>query len=857
LLPASFRAFSITILFAFISQLCFAQPTTPDVTVRQGLPANFDWYQKFLYGGGNYVALTLFPWQFFTSTDGLNWNRIPGPPLGYQQLSVANADKQPDYAYGAGRWVVAADSGKIYSSSDLVNWTQASGPTTVTLRGVNYADSLFFVTGDSATVLSSPDGITWTRVNIPGSDPSTESFNHADIGNGVLALSSNSSDFVNGFLYTSDSGVAGPWEKDSLGWGATTKFVSGRFYRNRPATSYSTDGRNWTNLSSGGFFSDVFSDSNNNVYFVSDSTITSFGFVIGIEGRVTASADGINFGPAELINTPIEWGYYANGHYFLYQRDAMESTDATNWSMMGSYGPTAAYNGNTYIKVSPTQLSGYISSSTDFAHWTPADTVTTGLSQALYDSTQFKAFGPTSYQSADGRSWSVGPSPALDYASEDFHVTYGGGTYVAWWVESPTNTVWYSHDGVNWGGSALPPPTEDEFFQGYTSAITEITNIQYINGKFWMLGSAEDGTPPVVYVSTNGENFDTLGFKNTWSDFNVFSYDQLLYVPDSGKYYIFGTGAPGNARQVFFTSSTTDPMDSTIVLTNHTTLTGNMAGVFLYNGDGLSWGISNFVISGGFDFAYDHGHFVGGAIGPGNAFDPNIPPVSYLMWSNDGATWDGTLLNGFAKVLSNLVSNDTFRMEGYNNFEMVAAYADTTSHADSLLRFNAVAVNNKMALLTWRTSTGGDTREFIIQRSTPNSAWLTLDSVAVKSKDSGTARYRYVDPSPQRGINDYRLMLINDNGSSSLSSVQQVRIKGPRNLALFPNPARSNLLLIADPGITGVISLYTESGQLVRQQYMSGTELNLPLTNLPAGVYHLVIKESDGTVEDRHILHVN
>jgi hypothetical protein len=196
-------------------------------------------------------------------------------------------------------------------------------------------------------------------------------------------------------------------------------------------------------------------------------------------------------------------------------------------------------------------------------------------------------------------------------------------------------------------------------------------------------------------------------------------------------------------------------------------------------------------------------------------------------------------------------------MEGYNNFEMVAAYADTTSHADSLLRFNAVAVNNKMALLTWRTSTGGDTREFIIQRSTPNSAWVTLDSVAVKSKDSGTARYRYVDPSPQRGINEYRLMLINDNGSSSLSSVQQVRIKGPRNLALFPNPARSNLLLIADPGITGVISLYTESGQLVRQQYMSGTELNLPLTNLPAGVYHLVIKESDGTVEDRHILHVN
>ncbi len=327
-------------------------------------------------------------------------------------------------------------------------------------------------------------------------------------------------------------------------------------------------------------------------------------------------------------------------------------------------------------------------------------------------------------------------------------------------------------------------------------------------------------------------------------------------MPDSNKYYIFGTGAPGNSRPVFFTSSTPNPFDSSIVLTNHTNLTGNLTNTFLYNGQDVSYGVPNFVNPGGFDFAYSHGHFVGGAIGPGNAFDPNIPPVSYLLWSSDGATWDGSLLNGYAKILSNIVGVDTFRMEAWNNFEIIAAYADTTTHPDSLLRFNAVAVNNSSVLLTWRTSTGGDTREFVIQRSAPNTAWTTLDSVAAKAKDTGTATYRYIDASPLRGLNDYRLMLVNQDGSTSFSPVREVRIKR-QALAMFPNPATTQLTLMADPAITGTVTLYTEDGRSVQQGYMSGTQLTMSLTGLPAGTYHLVIRQSDGTLYNRHILHVN
>ena len=854
LFPVSGRALLFLFFSSFIFELSFAQSTAPTVTVHQGLPANYDIYQKFLYGGGTYVSLTLYPYQFFTSTDGVNWNRIPGPNLGFQQSSVANADQIPDYAYGAGRWVVVSDSGKIFSSPDLVNWTQASSGTTATMRGVNYVDSLFIATGDSATLLTSPDGFTWTRRTIPAST-TTESFFHADYGNGVLVISSNSSDFINGFNYVSDSGIAGPWQQDSVGYETTTKFIRGRFYINRPTASYSTDARNWLPISGANFFVDIFGDSSR-VYIINDSTLGG-PFNYSYAGTIAASSDGIDFGPATLIPDVVQNGYYANGHYFTYFHDAMESTDVTNWAMMGSYGPTAAYNGSTYVKVSPTQLSSYISTSPDFIHWTPADTVTTGLNWLVYDSTQFTAFGPTSYISPNGSSWSVGPSPALDYAAEDFHVVYGGGTYVAWWVEAPTNYVWYSHDGINWGGTTLPPPSQTDYNNGYNSAVTEITNIQYINGKFWLMNSADGGTPAAIFVSSNGENFDTVGFNNQLdSGFSIYSFDQLLYVPDSAKYYIFGVTGTIFARGAFFTASTTNPLDSTIVMHNHTSLTGGLSGVYLYNGQDVSYGVPNFVNPGGFDFAYSHGHFVGEAIGPGNSYDPNIPPVSYLMWSSDGATWDGSLLNGYAKVLSNIVVGDTFHLEAWNNFEIIAGYVDSVLRADSLLSFNAVAVDNTQALLTWKVAadnTGTAYREFVIQRSTPSTAWVTLDSVGAIA---GTVSYQYTDLSPTPGYDNYRLILRSPD-SSSYSPVRQVHIAEPENIAVFPNPARDHVTLIASPAITAVVTLFTADGRLVQQKYWNGTELTLSLIGLPTGTYHAVIRTTDGTVYTEPVFHVN
>jgi len=842
------RAFRVLrclpLLIALLFNLnAFAQSPTPDLTIRQGLPANNDQYQEFHYANGTWLACVTQPVEFFTSKDGANWTRIPGPDLGNPGASFANATQTPHYTYGAGRWVVVTDSGRIFSSPDLANWTASTTGTTATLQAIDYRDSSFVVVGDSATLFTSPDGITWTRYTIPA-DSTQENFFQVTKGNGILTVSSVVPSTGLTFLYRSSHGPTGPWKQDTIANGSGVKFVKSLFYQYEPGGYASKNARDWTPLTGTSGYTDVFADSSQ-VYIVAENTIAS-------------SADGIDFNTPTGLPVYAEYGYYAHGHYFVYQQDAAVATDAVDFFTVGSYGPTAVSNGTTFVKLSPTPQQSYISSSTDFTHWIPRDTVTTTLTRMLYDSTQFMAQGPTVYTSSNGVSWSPAGNSGIDYGYGDFHCIYGGGTFVAWWVLSPTNYVWYSHDGINWGGSTLPPPTAQDYENGYNSAVTDITNIQYINGKFWLMNSAYGGTPAAVFVSSNGENFDTSGFNNTWSNFNVYSYDQLLYVPDSTKYYIFGTGAPGSGSPVFFTSSTTNPLDSTIVLQKRTTLTGNLTNAYLYNGEGISYGMYGFVDPGGYDFVYHNGHFVGGAIGGGNAFDPNIPPSSYLLWSSDGSTWNGSALNNYAKVQSNFAIGNTFRMEGWNNYEMIANFRDTVAHPDSVLLFTAAAgSDNSNVLLTWQTTIDSTTREFVIQRSTNSSSWTTIDSVAADNGSAGNMTYRSIDASPAAGNDDYRLTLEHTDGTSKLSPVRRVHIAEPEHLAIFPNPASSQLTLMADPAITGAVMLYTEDGRLVQQQYMSGAQLTLSLTGLPAGTYHLVIRSSDGTVYDRHILHVH
>jgi len=324
----------------------------------------------------------------------------------------------------------------------------------------------------------------------------------------------------------------------------------------------------------------------------------------------------------------------------------------------------------------------------------------------------------------------------------------------------------------------------------------------------------------------------------------------VVYDPDSAKYYIFGVGSSGSAPPAFFSVSTPDPLDTSIVLQNNTVVNDLPAGTIVSDGYGISQ--ANFT-QGGYHFTYSHGHFVGTVVG-----SPPGDPESYLIWSSDGANWNSYPLNGSTMITSTIAAGDTFRMEGINNYEIIANFSGSgTPLPVTLLDFNAVPQNNSSVLLTWQTTLEQNSRDFVIQRSTDGSHFDSIGVVAAAGNSSATLDYRFTDGSPSQGYDYYRLLLTDLDGSYQASAVKRVLIERSSTISVYPNPAQDQLTIQSTATLAGAVTVYDEQGGVVLQTTINGYSLTLSLKNWPSGIYYLLIRQPDGSQYRQQIVHTN
>ena len=94
---------------------------------------------------------------FFESTNGTNWTK--------HQLIIESSENLDlmDIDYHNGVYVRVGNTGSIFTSSNLDNWTRRTSGTTLKLVGISYGKGQFVVTGDKGIILTSSDGINWTK----------------------------------------------------------------------------------------------------------------------------------------------------------------------------------------------------------------------------------------------------------------------------------------------------------------------------------------------------------------------------------------------------------------------------------------------------------------------------------------------------------------------------------------------------------------------------------------------------------------------------------------------------------------------------------------------------------------------
>ena len=215
----------------------------------------------------------------------------------------------------------------------------------------------------------------------------------------------------------------------------------------------------------------------------------------------------------------------------------------------------------------------------------------------------------------------------------------------------------------------------------------------------------------------------------------------------------------------------------------------------------------------------------------------NAPSLYYNgVWQNTGGTSDGTTQLG-PKTLNS-----------------------TGTLPIILVGFNAAVVDNDQVNLTWTTELEINSDHFVVQSSTNAGAnWNNIGTVAAHGNSSSPINYSFTDTKPANGTTEYRLEMVDKDGSTAYSTVVAIRIGLATSVSVYPNPASTYVNVVLGGSATGNVSirLMNTTGQLLLEKTVSnagGMTVPLTVSNFPQGDYLIVVVGSDGTQQVNKLL---
>jgi hypothetical protein len=207
-----------------------------------------------------------------------------------------------------------------------------------------------------------------------------------------------------------------------------------------------------------------------------------------------------------------------------------------------------------------------------------------------------------------------------------------------------------------------------------------------------------------------------------------------------------------------------------------------------------------------------------------------------------GATSLGSNVYEFANVTG---LNDNLR------FTLATTSTSTTPLPVKLVSFEATPMKREI-FLTWQTATETNNEYFDVQRSTNGTAWEDLIRVSGAGNSATLRKYETADPVPYNGTSYYRLKQVDYDGSYEYSPVKAVDfIYGN---TLFPNPTSGIITMTSGDDVVdlGNVSVFSSFGRTVNDKVfikqLSGNQLQIDMSALPAGIYLIRTKGSSSLV---------
>lgn len=225
-----------------------------------------------------------------------------------------------------------------------------------------------------------------------------------------------------------------------------------------------------------------------------------------------------------------------------------------------------------------------------------------------------------------------------------------------------------------------------------------------------------------------------------------------------------------------------------------------------------------------------------------------------------GSTFRGNIVSGGAIILASgaVLAGRGITTAGQINLSANNVDNGFTPLPVTLTSFTVKKGEFQNAQLNWTTTAETNSSKFEVQRSMNGKTWTGIGEVLAKGQSTKSVPYYYSDNSPKKGINMYRLKMIDTDASFSFSTIKSVELNAYQSMALYPNPTVDQLTLdVDDINQIYKIQLTDIFGKSVYSQTKKGS---LPITakvdtaKLSTGMYIASVTRMDGSISVMKIL---
>jgi hypothetical protein len=228
----------------------------------------------------------------------------------------------------------------------------------------------------------------------------------------------------------------------------------------------------------------------------------------------------------------------------------------------------------------------------------------------------------------------------------------------------------------------------------------------------------------------------------------------------------------------------------------------------------------------------------------GAEFDPAGVLINgvFTQLTNDGGgqSQTGTFLGSFVTAGTSI----GFRVWSTDDIGGAAIFTITAfSPPGGVLPVKLSAFSAKKqessVLLQWSSASEINASHFEVERSANGSDFEKIATVPA----SNASDYSSVDNAPLKGMNHYRLRMVDNNGTFSYSKILSVKTKEQSRISAYPNPVSKELTvtITADLNAHEQISIYDASGRLVKNQTIQLVQginqVRLDVSSLRSGMY--------------------